>query len=137
MNLYTAAHPNEAPVRLHTIFPATIQGEALEAENLVKSDLTKMLEEGDEAQAPDVIALKSIKALEGDQELITTDFTTGLVKRSMLGGSTRDGFLGGLVDWFLAGFMVVIMVFVRSDMDKKARDWGRKYGSSGLKESPV
>ncbi|RYP40299.1 hypothetical protein DL767_001842 [Monosporascus sp. MG133] len=134
MNLYAAANPNEPPVSVHTIFPASIQGEAFEAENRIKTGLTKMLEEGDAPQAPDVIALKSIKALESGQELITTNFTTGLVKRSMLGGSIRGGPLRALGDWFLASLAAILMVFVRRDMDQKVKDWGRKFGTSGMKE---
>ncbi|RYP52382.1 hypothetical protein DL768_002413 [Monosporascus sp. mg162] len=134
MNLYAAANPCEPPVRVHTIFPASIQGEALEAENRIKTGLTKMLEEGDAPQAPDVIALKSIKALESGQELITTDFTTSLVKRSMLGGSIRGGPLRAVGDWFLASLVAILMVFVRRDMDQKVKDWGRKFGTSGMKE---
>ncbi|KAF3064794.1 3-ketodihydrosphingosine reductase tsc10 [Daldinia childiae] len=64
MNLYAAAHPNDPPVRLHTVFPATIYTESYEAENRIKSDLTKMLEEGDEGQTPEVVAARSIKGLE-------------------------------------------------------------------------
>ncbi|ETS83651.1 hypothetical protein PFICI_05527 [Pestalotiopsis fici W106-1] len=130
MNLYTAAHPNEAPIRAHTIFPATILTESYEAENLIKPDVTKMLEEDDKGQTPEVVALESIKGLERGLELITTDLMTGLVKGSMLGGSTRGGPGRILIDWFLAWLMGIVMVIVRSDMDKKVRDWGRKFGSA-------
>ncbi|KAI1380124.1 NAD(P)-binding protein [Hypoxylon crocopeplum] len=133
MNLYAAAHPNEPPVRVHTIFPATILTESYEAENRIKSNLTLMLEEGDAGQTPEVVATRSIKALESGQELVTTDFLTALVKRSVLGGSVRGGFLRALGDWILACIMGIAMVFVRDDMDRKARQWGRKYGSSGMK----
>lgn len=133
MNLYAAANPEQPRVRIHTIFPATIISEGLEAENLVKADVTKLLEEADKPQTPEVVAAKSIKALEAGQEIISTDFLTGLVRRSMLGGSTRGGFFGGLVDWFLAGWMAIIMVIVRADMDSKVQKWGREHGASGMK----
>jgi 3-dehydrosphinganine reductase len=131
MNLYAAAHPNEPVVRLHTVFPATIYTDAYEAENRIKSNLTKMLEEGDEGQTPEVVAAKSIKGLEGGQELVTTDILTALVKRSVIGGSVRGGFVRVLGDWFLAWLMGIVMVFVRHDMDQKVRTWGRKFGPSG------
>ncbi|KAI0149792.1 NAD(P)-binding protein [Hypoxylon sp. NC0597] len=134
MNLYAAAYPSEPAVRVHTVFPAGIQGEAFEAENRIKADVTKLLEEGDEPQAPDALARNAIRALEGGQEIITTDFTTGLVRRSVLGGSIRGGFWRAVGDWLIAGWMALIMIFVRSDMDKKTRDWGRKYGASGMKK---
>lgn len=133
MNLYAAAHPNSPRVRVHTIFPATILTEGYEAENRIKHSMTKMLEEDDEGQTPQVIATKSIQALEGGQELITTDMLTGLVKGSMLGGSLRGGFGRVIMSWFLAGLMGIVMVFVRADMDRKCRVWGRKFGVSGVK----
>ncbi|TGJ81183.1 hypothetical protein E0Z10_g7584 [Xylaria hypoxylon] len=133
MNLYAAAHPKEPRVRVHTIFPAGILTESFEAENRIKSDLTKLLEEGDEPQTADAIASKSIKGLESGLELVTTDILTTLVKRSMLGGSVRGGFLRALGDWFLAGLMGIIMVFVRWDHDKKVRRWGSQFGASGMK----
>ncbi|KAF3003336.1 hypothetical protein E8E14_000844 [Neopestalotiopsis sp. 37M] len=133
MNLYSAAHPREPKVRLHTIFPAGILSEGYEAENRIKSDLTKHLEEGDKPETPEVIASRSIKSLESGQELITTDFQTGLVKRSMLGGSVRGGFLRGLGDWAIAGIIAIVMVLVRGDHDKKVRSWGSQYGTTGSK----
>lgn len=133
MNLYSAAHPHEPRVRLHTIFPAGILSESYEAENRIKSDLTKHLEEGDRPETPEVIASKSIKGLESGQELITTDFQTGLVRRSMLGGSVRGGFLRVLGDWVLAGLLAIVMVLVRADHDKKVRSWGSQYGTTGRK----
>ncbi|KAI1771416.1 NAD(P)-binding protein [Hypoxylon cercidicola] len=134
MNLYAAARPAEPRVRLHTVFPAAILTEGFEAENLVKTDLTKMIEEVDKGQTPEVVAEKSIKALEGGQEMVTTDMLTSLVKRSMLGASLRGGFLRGLVDWLLACIMGIAMVLVRDDTDRKVRAWGRKYGASGMKD---
>lgn len=135
MNLYAAANPNEPRVRVHTIFPATILSEGLVAEDRVKTELTKLLEEGDSPQTPEVIAAKSIRGLESGHEIITTDLSTGLLKRSMLGGSIRGGFLNGLVDWFLSGWLAIIMVFVRGDMDKKVQKWGHEHGTSGMKQS--
>ncbi|KAI2464979.1 NAD(P)-binding protein [Annulohypoxylon bovei var. microspora] len=133
MNLYAAAYPHEPRVRVHTVFPATILTESYEAENRIKSDLTKMLEEGDAGQTPELVAERSIKALESGQELITTDLLTGLVKRSVLGGSVRGGFWMAIGDWLLACVLAVVMIFVRDDMDRKVRSWGRKYGASGMK----
>ncbi|KAM3067240.1 hypothetical protein ACMFMG_005394 [Clarireedia jacksonii] len=131
MNLYAAAFPNAPPVRVHTIFPATILTEAYEAESRIKHGLTKALEDGDEGQTPQVVASRSIKALQAGQELITTDLLTGLVKNSMLGGSVRGGFVSAIINWIMAGIMGLVMVFVRGDMDRKARAWGRKFGVSG------
>lgn len=133
MNLYSAANPNEPRVRLHTLFPAGILTESYEAENKIKPDVTKLLEEADQPETAEFIASRCLKGLESGQELITTDFLTGLVKRSMLGGSVRGGFFRGLGDWLLASLLAVVMVFVRGDMDKKVRSWGRQFGASGMR----
>ncbi|KAI1328073.1 hypothetical protein F5Y16DRAFT_164938 [Xylariaceae sp. FL0255] len=132
MELYAAAHPNEPPVRLHTIFPSTILGEALDTENLIKSDLTKMLEEGEGGQTSEVIASKAIKGLQGGEELIMTDFTGTLLRRTVT-GSTSRGLLTILGDFILAGILTLVVAFVRADMDSKVRKFGRKFGDSGMK----
>lgn len=133
MNLYAAANPASPAVKLHTIFPATIFTESYEAENLVKSDLTKMLEEGDDGQTAAVVAKESIKGLEKGQELVTTALLTRLVMCSVLSGSSRGGFLKGFLDGFLACIMGFVMVFVRGDMDSKVKKWGKRFGDSGMK----
>lgn len=133
LNLYAAANPHAPPVKVHTLFPATIFTEAYEAENRVKTDVTKMLEEADGGQTPEEVARKSILGLESGQELITTDFLTRIVLSTMMGASQRVGILRALVDWFLGCLGLLTLVFVRWDMDRKVRAWGKKHGDSGMK----
>lgn len=128
MNLYSSS----TPVRLHTIFPATIFTDSYEAENRVKSDLTKHLEAGDPGQTADEVARRSIAALERGDELVTTTFMTRLLMTSVLGGSIRNGL--GLVDTVLSWLMSCVMVFVRFDMDSKVRKWAKENGESGMKK---
>lgn len=115
-------------VRVHLVCPATILGEALEEENRVKPDLTKMLEGSDEGQTSAVIAAKAIRGLESGQELVTTDFMTRFVLSGYLGASVRGGFWRGLLDWFLGCWALLVLVFVRRDMDAKVRKWRRRFG---------
>lgn len=128
VNLYTSSR---TPVRLHTIFPAAIFTASFEAENRVKADITKKLEEGDEGQTADEVAKRSIVGLEKGEELITTTFMTRLVMTSVLGGSIRNGW--AVLDTILSWLMSLVMVFVRWDMDRKVRKWGTEYGPSGMK----
>ncbi|TGO35616.1 hypothetical protein BHYA_0152g00210 [Botrytis hyacinthi] len=128
MNLYAAAFPEAPRVRVHTIFPATILTESYETENLTTHGLTLQLEEGDDGRTPHVIAERSIKGLEGGEEIITTDMLTRLVKEGVLGGSVRGGFGRVILSCILAGLMGIVMAFVRADMDRRARAWGRKFG---------
>ncbi|KAI4113710.1 MAG: hypothetical protein LQ338_008127 [Usnochroma carphineum] len=131
MNLY--ASPSRPAVRLHTIFSATIFTDSYEAENLVKSDLTKKLEEGDPGQTADEVAKRSIAGLERGEELVPTTFQTRLLMTSVLGGSIRNGW--ALLDTILSWVMSVVMVFVRMDMDSKVKRWRKEHGESGMKKN--
>jgi 3-dehydrosphinganine reductase len=135
MNLYAGANPAERPIRIHICFPGTMFTEGLEAENSVKTDVTHMLEEGEEGQTAEAAALQCIKGLERGEELVVTTFLTRLVMTASLGGSTRGGFFKGLFDIFLSWVVVIVMVFVRWDMDSKVKKWGKKHGSSGMKQA--
>lgn len=133
LNLYATANPYLPSIKIHTLFPATIFTEAFEAENRIKSDMTKMLEETDDGQTPEVVARKSIQGLESGHELITSDFLTRFVLSTMMGASKRGGFLTAFVDWILGCLGLLILVFVRRDMDRKVRNWGKLHGDSGVK----
>ena len=135
MKLYEGAYPSRPRVRLHTLFPAAILNEAYEAENKIKSDLTKKLEEDDVGQSPDVCARVCIAGLERGDELVTTTWLTRLFVGPVLGGSLRNWPWMGLLDTFFAWLMSFVMVFVRWDFDGKARKWGRENGASGMKRS--
>ncbi|KAI3395066.1 hypothetical protein diail_1823 [Diaporthe ilicicola] len=133
LNLYAAANPIAPPIKVHTLFPATIFTEAYEAENRIKSDMTKMLEEADGGQSPEMVASKCIQGLESGYELVSSDFQTRFVMSTVMGASKRGGFFKGLVDWVLGCLGLLIMIFVRWDMDRKVRVWGEKHGDSGMK----
>lgn len=133
MNLYAAAFPNKPKVRMHTIFPATIFTDAYAAENLIKSDLTKKLDEGDPGQSPEEVARRSIARLERGDELVPTTFQTRLVMTSVLGGSIRNGW--AVLDTILSWVISLVIVFVRWDMDAKVGRWGRENGPSGMKKA--
>ncbi|ROW06198.1 hypothetical protein VMCG_04512 [Cytospora schulzeri] len=133
LNLYATANPHLPSIRVHTLFPATIYSEAYEVENRIKSDVTKMLEETDEGQTPEVVARKCIQGLESGNELVTSDFLTRFVLSTTIGASKRGGFLQALVDWILGCLGLLIMVFVRQDMDRKVRNWGKLHGDSGMR----
>lgn len=92
-----------------------------------------MLEETDGGQTPEEVARKSILGLESGQELIATDFLTRIVLSTMMGASKRGGILRAFVDCVLGCLGLVILVFVRWDMDRKVRAWGERHGDSGMK----
>lgn len=133
VNLYAAAHPHSSPVRVHTVFPATILTESNDADNLIKSDLTKMFEATDKGQTAEEVAKISIKGLESGHELITCNIMTRFVMCATLGTSRRGGFWKGLADWFMGCAALAVMAFIRADMDRKVRNWGKSHGDSGMK----
>lgn len=133
LQLYAAAHPSSPPVRVHTIFPATILTEAYDNENLVKPDVTKMLEETDSGQTAEVVAKKSIQALESGHELVTSDILTRFVLSTTFGASKRSGFFRALVDWVMGCLGSFILIFVRWDMDRQVQNFGKRYGHFGAK----
>ncbi|KAK3349787.1 hypothetical protein B0T25DRAFT_482513 [Lasiosphaeria hispida] len=132
MNLYAAAQPSAPRIRVHTVFPATMPTQSLDDENKVKTDLTKSLEEGDQVLQPDECARRAIAGLERGEELVATSTIIRLVMTSVLGGSIRGGFFKGLVDTLLGWVVIVVMVFIRWDMDSKVAKWGREHGASGM-----
>ena len=112
-----------APIRTHTVFPGTIFTEGYEKENLIKPAITKKLEEADGGQTPEQVATASVRGLERGEELITTNGILGVAMKSgMLGGSRRNGW--GIVDTVMSWLIMVIMVFVRRDLDGKVKAWG-------------
>ncbi|KAF5694167.1 3-ketosphinganine reductase [Fusarium denticulatum] len=132
MNLYAGAHPNEPRVRIHTVFPATMPTKSLADENKVKTDVTKALEEGDQILTPDECARRAIAGLERGEELIATSTIIRLVMTTAMGGAIRGGFWTGLANTLLSWVVMIVMVFIRWDMDVKVRNWGKKHGSSGM-----
>jgi 3-dehydrosphinganine reductase len=134
MNLYAAAHPTAPRVRVHTVFPATMPTQSLIDEDRVKSDLTKSLEAGDQILQPDECARRAIRGLEGGEELVPTSMIIRLVMASVMGGSVRGGIWKGLVSTLLGWMTLVVMVFVRWEMDGKVRRWGEEHGSSGMRK---
>lgn len=134
MNLYAGANPAQPHIRIHTVFPGTMPTKSLDDENLVKTDLTKLLEQGDTILSPEEVARRAIAGLERGEELIATSFLTRLVMTSVLGGAIRGGLLKGTVDTILSWIVVIVMVFVRGDMDSKVKTWGQRHGSTGMKK---
>ena len=118
-------------VRVHTVFPGSIFGEALEEENKIKPNITRKLEEDDGGQTADEVAEASLKGLERGEELITTNGLLGIaMKGGMLGSSRRNGW--GIVDTIIAWVVAILMVVVRRDMDGKVRKWGGVYREGGM-----
>ena len=107
------------------MFPGTIFTEGYEKENLTKPAITKKLEESEGWQTPEQVAAARVRGLEWGEELITTNGILGVAMKSgMLGGTRRNGW--GIVDTVLGWLVIIIMIFVRRDMDGKVKSWGKE-----------
>lgn len=116
------------PIRTHAIFPGTIFSPGLALENQTKHPVTTKLEESDGGQTPGEVARAAIRGLEAGEALVTTNGLLGMaMKAGMLGGSWRNGW--GVVDTVLGWVVLVVLVFVRRDMDGTVRGWGKGRGA--------
>ena len=123
------------PIKVHTCFPATIYSAAFEAEQRIKSDFTKKLEEADKGQTPEEAARRCIAGLERGDQYVTTAFLTKLVKASSLGASLRSGW--GIVDTLLSFVASLAMPFVRRSYESEIRSWGKEHGTTGARKSHI
>ena len=116
-------YAHHTPIESHCVFPGTIFTAGYEREQLLKSGITKKLEEADEGQSAAEAARETLNGLERGEGTVVTSGWLGMAMRSgMLGGSRRSGF--GIVDTVLAWVIGIVLIFVRRDMDSKVIAWG-------------
>lgn len=126
LQLYAGAygsHPDFRPVDIRMTAPANILSPGFEAENKMKHAVTKMLEEGDPAQTPEVVARALVEGLEKGDYMPTTTLLSWAMKAGSLNGSPRklgDVLLSGLAGW--------IYYFVGPDMESQVRKFGKQKG---------
>lgn len=117
---------SQADVKIHTIFPATILSPSLEEENKIKPAITQQLEEGDDGQTEDEVAVASVKGLEKGEYLVTTSLISAAMKATALGGSPRNN---RVVDTLFSWLVSLIILFVQWDFDRKVWKWGFTNGA--------
>ncbi|KAK2625964.1 hypothetical protein QTJ16_005276 [Diplocarpon rosae] len=112
-------------VKVHTVFPATIDSPGLQTENRTKPEITLQIEEGDAGQTPDVVAAKSIKGLENGEYLVVTGLLSQVMRACSWGSSRKNNWLWDTVlTWILAPIMFIIT----GDLDRKVRAHRKKNG---------
>jgi 3-dehydrosphinganine reductase len=112
-------------VKIHTVFPGSIESPGLEQENLTKPTITRILEESDPIQSPEKVAAKSIAGLERGEYLVTVGFLGSAMRACAWGGSARNNwFLDTALTWILSAIWGVIAW----DMDGKVRAYRKKNG---------
>lgn len=114
-----------ADVKIHTIFPMGILSPGFTYEEQIKPDLTKLLEEADKPQTPEVVAKASIKGIERGEYMITTIPTATFMKASAMGSSPRNNVL---LDTVTSWISSLVFLQVIPDLRGKAWNWGKKNG---------
>ena len=112
-------------VKIHTIFPGTIDSPGLVKENQTKPAITHVLEESDPVQTPDVVAAKSIAGLEKGEYLVTVSFLGAAMRGCAWGGSARNNWL---IDTAMTWGTSIAWMFVGRDLDGKVRAYRKKNG---------
>ncbi|KAI4174718.1 MAG: hypothetical protein LQ343_002089 [Gyalolechia ehrenbergii] len=115
--------PTRPAVIPHCIFPATIFGQGYDEENKTKPGITLKLEEDDKGQTAEEVAKASVRGLESGEEMVTTEMLGGLMRRGCLGASRKSGW--GVWDTVVSWVVVLVMGWVRWDMDRTVKRWGR------------
>ena len=122
------SHPNNTSIpkiKIHTVFPGTIESPGLDLENTTKPPILKQLEDGDPVQKPLDIATESIRQLEKGRSMITTNFLGHIMKSASLQGSIRDN---SLKDTAFSWMANIAWIFIAPDMEKKVQKWGQQNG---------
>ncbi|KAI4125503.1 MAG: hypothetical protein LQ338_004205 [Usnochroma carphineum] len=115
--------PTRPAVIPHCVFPATIFTQSYVEENKTKHPITLKLEEDDKGQTPEEVAEASVRGLERGEEMVTTEWLGGLMWTGAMGGSRKRGW--GVWDTVVGWVVLVVFGWVRWDMDRTVRRWGR------------
>lgn len=112
-------------VKVHIVYPGSISSPGFERENVTKPEITKILEESDPVQTPDVVAAAAINGLEKGHYAITVAFLGNVLRWSSLGGAPRNSWV---VDTIMSWIISIAMIFAVPDMYGKIRNYTKKNG---------
>lgn len=112
-------------VKVHVVYPGSIQSPGMERENKTKPEITKMLEADDPIQSPDDVAAAAIKGLEQGQYFITVAFLGHVLRWSALGGSPRNNWV---IDTIMCWILQIIWMFALADIYGKIRKFAKQHG---------
>lgn len=112
-------------IKIHTVFPGTIQSPGLERENTTKPQITHILEESDPIQTPDIVASKAISGLEKGEYLVTVGWLGDAMRGCAWGGSKRNNWV---VDTVITWITSLAWPFIGGNLDNKVRSHREKHG---------
>ncbi|RYC65356.1 hypothetical protein CHU98_g856 [Xylaria longipes] len=112
-------------VKVHIVYPGGIASPGFERENKTKPEITKILEEGDPVQTPDVVAARAISGLEKGYYSITVALLGHVFRWGSLGGSPRNNWI---VDTVMSSIIAIVWIFALPDLYGKIRKYGKTNG---------
>ncbi|KAI5465512.1 hypothetical protein BGZ63DRAFT_347464 [Mariannaea sp. PMI_226] len=112
-------------VKVHLVYPGTILSPGFVTETISKPEITKILEESDPKQTPEVVASQAIKGLERGEYYVTVAWLGTLMKWGTLGGAFRNNWV---IDILGAWIVQIVWIFVQPDLHGKIRAYGKKHG---------
>jgi len=118
----------DTPVRVHVVYPATIESPGLERENKTKPGITLEIEATEVSESPDMVARRSIEGLERGDYFVTVSFLGRIMRVGALGGSPRNSWLA---DTVLGWFVPIIYFFMLIYLNGMVKAWPKKHGHPG------
>lgn len=112
-------------VKVHVVYPGGISSPGFVHENKTKPAVTKMVEEGDPVQTPDVVAARAIAGLENGQYFITVAFLGHVFRWAALAGSPANNLF---VDTIMAMLIPIVWLFALPDVYGKIRKFTKEHG---------
>ncbi|KAI0480988.1 3-ketodihydrosphingosine reductase tsc-10 [Xylariaceae sp. FL0804] len=112
-------------VKVHVVFPGGISSPGFERENLTKPEITRIIEDGDPVQTPDVVAANAMRGLEKGNYMTTVAFLGHVLRWSALGGSPRTNWV---VDTFMSWIVAIVWMFALPDIMGKVRKYAKQHG---------
>lgn len=123
--LYQEIMLYSSTVKIHTVFPGSIDSPGFATENLTKPGVTKVLEESDPLQSPEAVAYKSIAGLERGEYLIVVNFLAAAMRGCSWGGSPRNNWvIDTLMIWLTSFAWMIIAPLQKGDVKKYAKKHG-------------
>jgi 3-dehydrosphinganine reductase len=122
--LYTPPH-GIPKVKVHMVFPGTIDTPGLAQETLTKPLITRELEKPDPISTPEEVARQAIKGLERGQYFVVTNLLGQIMRSQSWGVSEKNSWVWDTMMQWVVG---AVLWFIWSDMVGKTAGWARKYG---------
>ncbi|KAI1337856.1 short-chain dehydrogenase [Xylariaceae sp. FL0016] len=112
-------------VKIHVVYPGSIDSPGLGRENVTKPEITNIIEDGDPVQSPDAVAGSAIAGLEKGYYMITVALLGHALRAGAMGGTPRSNWLA---DTMLALILPIVWIFVLPDIFGKIRKYARQHG---------